>query len=187
MKNILLPALLILLLNSCSQKSESIINAHDEKLATDKYWKKIQALDEFGDEIVGKKIISGIFKGKFSNEFVANETALLRFQVKDSISIFEILDYGNEPVKDLENYNLLPLTIKLSDGKIINDTVVFLNNMVISNFEGKLYSLLISEEKPFKIIFNFANIKYSKLHEFDKSSYLIEIFPQGLKELLENK
>ena len=45
--------------------------------------------------------------GKFSNEFVANETALLRFQVKDSISIFEILDYGNEPVKDLENYNRL--------------------------------------------------------------------------------
>jgi len=155
-------------------KSDSIVK---EIKAVKSDWKKIHALDEFGDKIESKYTLNVQFKGTMTNSVETGSNITVKMQIKDSLIYTMFYDYSDLE-DELPNGNSINLKVKIENGEVLQVKQYFSNNRMIDK-DKVLLKLLLAQEVPLKVIADLG------MADSDASTvYRYDISTAGLKDLL---
>ncbi|PKP35576.1 MAG: hypothetical protein CVU00_01620 [Bacteroidetes bacterium HGW-Bacteroidetes-17] len=140
-------------------------------------WKKVYALDEFGDKIESKYTLNVQFMGTMTNSLETGSNITVKMQIKDSIIYTIFYDYSDLE-DELPNGKSVNLKVKIENGEVLQVRQYFTNNRMIDK-DKVLLKLLLAQEVPLKVIADLS------MADSDASTvYKYNISTAGLKDLL---
>jgi len=140
-------------------------------------WKKIYALDEFGDKIESKYTLNAQFAGTMTNSVETGSSLNIKMQIKDSIIYAMFYDYSDLE-DELPNGKSLNLKVKIENGEVLQVKQYFSNNRMIDK-DKTLLKLMLAQETPLKVIADM-----SKVNSYESTVYRYDISTAGIKDLL---
>ena len=141
-------------------------------------WNQTGVVDEFGDIIEGKSIISSNSTGKFSNSATADSDLTVRMQLVEGNIYAFFYEYNSEPQAHLPESEFINVKVKVEGGEVIK-VKQFLFNHMMCDTEGELTALVKNQTSPLKVI-----VDLSTIDKYSHTTYQFEIDPTGLSELL---
>lgn len=140
-------------------------------------WKKVYALDEFGDKIESKYTLNAQFAGTMTNSVETGSSLNIKMQIKDSIIYAMFYDYSDLE-DELPNGKSLNLKVKIENGEVLQVKQYFSNNRMIDK-DKTLLKLMLAQETPLKVIADM-----SKVNSYESTVYRYDISTAGIKDLL---
>ncbi|MDB5255759.1 MAG: hypothetical protein JWM14_454 [Chitinophagaceae bacterium] len=146
-------------------------------------WHKIQVVDQFGDPVKDEYNIGTEVTGTFSNSSVKDGNLIVKIQSVDSCLFILFHEYGNKSIGLLPEGERVFPKIKTADNKTSQIGCFVFNGYMGDDDKKKLFNLLMTESKPFKIV-----LDVGLGHDHFNSVYVFAIDPTGFKEaFLENQ
>ena len=140
-------------------------------------WKKVYALDEFGDKIENKYTLNAKFSGTMTNSVETGSNLSIKMQIKDSIIYAMFYDYSDLE-DELPNGKTINLKVKIESGEVLEVKQYFSNNRMIDR-DKTLLKLMLAQETPIKVIADM-----SKVDSYESTVCRYDISTAGIKDLL---
>jgi hypothetical protein len=185
--NLFLSLISVSLLLSCGESSTEVtqviesVNQEPEVPTPEpakSAWNQTGVVDEFGDIIEGKSIISSNSTGKFSNSATADSDLTVKMQLVEGNIYALFYEYNREPQAHLPESEFINVKVKVEGGEVIK-VKQFLYNHMMCDTEGELTALVKNQTSPLKVI-----VDLSTIDKYSNTTYQFEIDPSGLSELL---